>query len=724
MKIFFKKNLWYFCGFTVLAWVVFANLFPKGFVLAGGDVAQLINPLENLKTLFYDWQGRAFLFNSIFWLLAKIGISDTGQLSCYLGVFIVGSYISFDLFCRILFKKTGGFLRMLVSLFYALNLYTLYIFSYNWGYSYYQSLYIFVPVLVALFARFLETRKNIWGAGFALVLFLSSSGFGNPAFALSLGMLLVILTISLGAFEFFRWDKEMAKKLGTLAAFSLAVNVYWIFPLIPQMRGGVANLFSGNIIDLNWWLAHTSNPLADTLRLSQYSNWYFPDNFPYPSLLKYRFIFVALSILPIMFAASGLFFWKKMAAGEKKYFLIFFVALFFLIMFVGKVRPPFEVINKFFYNIWGMNTLRGYEKFAIYTPFVFSALVLLSARAWVEGNIFRKVVAYICLVFILIAPLPFFLGKLHQNMSAVFVRDTVSMEAKNFQKAKYSFLVKIPEEYYEIRKIINSDEMESRVAILPYNAVDSLGWSNYPKWKLAGSDITARLYNKKFIDANAFYFGDWLPAKDFAEADDDPKWIAELLGMMNSKYIIFHKDTEPQFLESSLDKIGKLETRGIVKLLEKNDYFNLYSIDEKYFLPLLRFQKESAEIEPNANSVASNFAKIKNSSSTADFQKINPKKFEVGASGVAADSLVFAEPYDSNWKAYAVKKDGGKYELKNHYKEAGFANGWKIENEKELSKIIVEYYPMRLAYRGIFLSAIAVLFLIGYSLFIWKKNLN
>lgn len=725
MNRYLKKNFWYFLGFLILVWVIIANLFPKGYVLAGGDVAQIIDPLENFKTIFYDWQGVLPPFYLVFWLLAKIGISSAGQLSWYLGVFIFGAYISFDIFCRIVFEKTANFLRMLVSLFYALNIYTLYIFSYSWGYTAYQSLYIFIPVLIALYVRFLMTQKNIWGTGFVLVLFLSSSGFGNPAYALSFAIFLFILTIAFGSFGFFRWNKRFANKIGALLVFSLAVNAYWILPIIPHVRGGVDNLFSGNIIDLNWWLSHTSNPLVDTFRLSQYSNWYFPDNFPYSFILKYQPIFVLLTVLPIIFIASGMFLFKKMDRYDKKYYLIFFISLFFLMMFIAKVRPPFEVVNHFFYNVWGMNTLRGYEKFAIYTPFVFSVLLLISARIWIDCvNTFCKTLVYLFLVLILAVPLPFYLGKLQQNMSAIFVRDTVSQEAKNYQKAKYSFLVKIPDEYYQIQKIINSDPLEYKIAILPNNEVDSPGWSNYVKWKLVGMDITQALYNKRFIDANSYYFNDWLFAKDFSESDVDPEWIVKLLGMMNVKYIIFHKDVEYQFFEKSADKMFELEKGGLIKLLEKNDYFNLYVIDEKYILPKVILQKSPIEIEQNINSVNAVFSEVKIGSAAVNFEKINPRKFEVELFDSEFGSLVFLEPFDSNWSAYAVTNDGNKYKIKDHYKELGYANGWKIENGKNLSKIVIEYLPIRLAYYGIFLSAIVILFLIVYSLLIWKRKLN
>ncbi len=729
MKIFIKEKGFFLAGFVVLFFVVIVNLFPAGYVLTGGDMAQLIHASENLKSFFYEWQGRLNIFYSFFWILDKIGVGDTRQLSFYLGLFLFGSYASFYLFIKILFKKTSSLLKMLVALFYALNLYTLYIFSYSWGYSAYQYLYIFIPLLVAFYIKFITTQKNIWGALFLITIFFSSSGFGNPAFSLSFGIILLVLTMLLGLFKFFKWNKISFQKIGGLAAGSFFVLAYLILPLIPQMKGGVENLYSGNIIDLDWWLQHTSNPLVDTFRLSQYSNWYFPDNFPYAFLFKYQVVFIILSILPAFFIASGWFIYKRFEERDKKYFIIFSAVLLVLVMLIAKVRSPFEIINNLFYHIWGFNTLRGYEKFAIYTPFVFAVLLLISAKNWAlytqeKFNAYGNIIPGLFLIIVLATPLPFYLGKLQQNMSAIFVRDTIKVEEKDYQKAKYSFLVKIPDEYYHIQKVINSDQDIVKIAALPYNAIDSIGWSNYPKWKLVGTDITRELYNKKFIDANSFYFNDWLFAKDFSESDRDPEWVVKLLGFMNAKYIIFHKDVDPQFLENTADQMKELEEKKIITPVDKNDYFTLYKIDSAYLLPLIRWEQKQIDVEANSGSVDRNFLEIKNDSTPAEFKIINPKKYEVDGKNLQKDArnLIFAEPYDPNWDAYAVTQSGNRISLKDHFKAIGYANGWKVDNPEKISKIIIEYYPMRLAYYGMAISSFAVLGLIGYIVVIWKKR--
>lgn len=722
MILFFKKNAWFFAGMLILVWVIYANLFPKGYVLAGGDVKQFINANESFKSLFFEWQGRAILFYVPFLILSKIGISETIQLSFYLAIFIFGSYISFDLFVRMICKSCTPLLRMCISLFYALNIYTLYIYSYNWGYSYYQSLYIAVPILTGLYLKFIIERKNIFAVLFALVIFFASSGFGNPAFALSFSILLLLLTFFLITFKLTSFDKDLFGKIISLFLISLLVNAYWIIPTIPTMRGGVESLFSGNIIDLNWWLKHTSNPISDTLRLMQYNNWYFPDNFPYAALYKYRSFFEFLTILPIFLIVAGLFFIEKISIVQRKYYILFSILLAILTMFIAKVRPPFEVFNQFFYHIWGINTLRGYEKFAIFTPFVFSVLLLFAMQAFSKKTIL-KILAFSCLFLILVTPLPFYLGKLHQNMSAVFVRDTVSLKEKDYKIAKYSFLVKIPEQYYDIKNVVNDDSADVQIATLPYNVVDSISWSNYEKWKLMGADITSSLYNKRFIDANTDYFGGWFYGKDLNETEGSQKWVVELLGMMNAKYIIYHKDVEPQFLEKSKEKITELQNEGLLELIAENDYFNLYEIRSDLIFPLITFQEKEIEISKDAQSIEENFSKIKSNVFPIEFRKISPKKYEIEKTDFKKGNIVLAYPFDPNWRAYVKSSDGRTLELKDHFRARGYANGWKVDEELSISKIVIEYYPMKLAYYGIAISLLTLFIIIIYLLnYVWKNR--
>lgn len=718
MKMFkcIKNDPFYFFGFLILSVVIFANIFPKGYVFSGGDTIQFIDAKNNFSSLFYDWNGVDSFFYLIFFCLSKLGVSDSAQLSWYLGIFIFGSYISFNIFIRIFFQRMKSLPRMILSLIYALNIYTLYVFSSNWGYSYFQFLYIFIPILVGLFMKLLMMKEKIYIAWFSLALFFASSGFGNPAFALSLGIMLFFSVIILVAMRAARLDRETFSNLAVLALFSTLVNLYWIGPLVPQLRSGVDGIFSSTVIDFNYWLSDTSNPIINTLRMIHYSQDYFPDNFPYARIYFLKGLFNILAFLPIILIFWGMMNLKRMQSENRRLFLFFSGLLIVLVILVARVREPFLVANHYLFNLWGMNTLRGYDKTAIFVPFVLISLLTITFYELSGGKIKRWL--YAAIIIILLTPLPFYFGKLQQNMSYRF--SNASPQNKDFRKSRLSFLVRIPNDYYKIRNIINSDPEKAFVATLPYSSNDGSGISNFPKWKMYGADITQYLYNKDLIEANATKFGQWNFARAFNENNDgNDEWIIRLLGMMNAKYIIYHKDVpEDSFLNSEA-KIKRLEKSGLIESLDDNEYFTLYRIRNDYVFPYISWQDDNPNMTPDIRTINRDLDRVKGRFLKADFSQLNRKKFEVKrGNNFSGKFLVLAEQYSPNWKAYLVKKNGEEIEIKNHMIARGYANGWMIKDQEsgEVDHILIEYYLTRLMIWNMFISVSAALFLTGYLL--------
>lgn len=701
-----KKHKFFILGLLILSWVVFINLFPRDYVIVGGDTNQLIDLSKNFKRIFYEWNGLASLFYFIFYIIDNLGVSNSNQLSFYLGLFVFGSYISFWISTFLLNLKVTYFQRMALSLFYALNIYTLYIFTYTWGYSHYQIFYVFIPVLVGLYIKFLKSENFLFAAFFSLVLFFSSSGFANPAFALSFSILIMLLTVALAITGQINFGRKILLGLFFLFLVSVFINAYWILPIMPRMNAGVSNIFSGNAIDFNWWLAHTSNPIIGTLRFSQDSSWYFPENFPYKNILFLKNFFIFISLIPAILISLSLFLIRDKT--NRKIFIAFMGIFLFFVVFVAKVRPPFEVLNHYFYNIWGINTLRGYEKFAIYTPFILTILISLF---FIEIKKFKRIYFFL-FVLLLLCPLPFYIGKIQQNMSAQFY--AYKIQNMDYRKADHSFLVKIPEEYYKIKDVINSDKSIFFVTSLPYAREDS--WTDYPKWKLYGVDITRLLYDKNYLNVNSIAINSRTIAKDFNEqSEGDFSWIIKTLGAMNAKYIIYHKDVAEDLIKETKSKMDVLEEGGFIKELEDNKYFTLYKIKESYLIPYISWQKEKYNIRENLKLLNSDLDKIRENSSTANFILINPKKIIISPNE-AFNNLIIAEPYDKNWKAYYLTDKGKEIEIKDHFLARGYANGWRIEPGANNEQILIEYYPARLLKYGITISLATTLFLTCYLL--------
>lgn len=232
-----QEYKWFLLGLAVLGWVVVVNFFPTGYIILGGDVLQPINLKEQFANFHYGWfSGRVSIFYGFFYLLDILGVTSTGQLSWYLGIFVFGAYLSFSLFSRLVFPRTPKWLSLAMSIFYATNVYTLYIFTSTWGFTSYQILYIFIPALTGLYIKVLETRKDVFIYFFLFVVFLASMSFSNPAFAVSLGIYFLLLTIALFVFRFTPFNRDAVKRIVILLIGAVLLNAYWIVPLVPQTQ--------------------------------------------------------------------------------------------------------------------------------------------------------------------------------------------------------------------------------------------------------------------------------------------------------------------------------------------------------------------------------------------------------------------------------------------------------------------------------------------------------
>ena len=715
IKEFFSKYRWEALGLLLVICVVIINRFPTGYVIAGEDTFQHINLQEHYRLLFYDWQGRASLFYGIFYLLDRLHISETAQLSWYLGIFLIGAYVSFIGFTRLVFGKINNKIAVSGALFYSLNLYTLYIFTYTWGYSHFQILYIFIPVLTGTYIAFLRSWRMYYAALFLLFLFLASSGFTNPAFAVSLFIFLLSLTIFLVLARVMIFNYRAVMRLLVLGLLSFLISAHWILPIVPQITRGVSDLVETNSIDLGWWLQKTSNPISETLRLGQFnSGSFFPSNNPYVDFDFIKPLILSLSFLPIMIILVGI--WRG-EMHESKHRRLFWALFSLLVVFVAlnaRVRYPFDGLNNFIFHLPGLNTLRSYEKIAIFTPFILAALLTITLmRSW-TGR-WRQAVVTI-MVLILLLPLPFYIGKLQQNMSFIFAQ-----RSKDFQKSSHSFLIKIPQPYYDAQEIINKDEDNFKIASLPYNT-DKIGWVSYPGWKMRGNDITAALYKAPIINPNSPYIGQWIFAKDFNEQEDNPLWIVELLGILNTKYVIYHKDVHDEFIEQSQGKILYLKSLGALTTIADNEYFTLYRIKEEYVAPYIYTNNQQDSLKNySIQNILENGKQTRDTWEEVSYTRVHPKKIIVSLpNDLRGRNLTLSESYDPLWQA--TYYNNGKRLILERDNSVIYANAWHIDEKLQGGSVIIEYLPMKLFFVGAWISGSIVSLVIIYLIYTYAQR--
>jgi hypothetical protein len=282
-----------------------------------------------------------------------------------------------------------------------------------------------------------------------------------------------------------------------------------------------------------------------------------------------------LSYLPFIAVGISLFFIKEQKDYIQRLFLLFSTTLLVWILLCVRIIPPLETLNIFIYQVFPMTLFRSPEKLFVFLPFLVVFLIYLGFSS--RGNFF---VSIFCGLILLI-PMPFYLGGIQTELSSSFKK------GENYKTAKYSFLVKVPTQYKSLKKILDNDNNDYKIQELPYSVINSVGWSQYPTWKLLGIDVIQYYYNKNINQANSFYniSYPWSVNALFNERDDSPDWFLNISALLNNKYLLYHKDVRDDFVKRSIKKIDELVELKKIIPITINNYFNFYRISDKYFLP-------------------------------------------------------------------------------------------------------------------------------------------
>lgn len=714
-----QDQKWFFLGLLILGWIVAINHFPAGHIILGGDVLQPINLKEQYANFHYGWfSGRVSLFFGLFYLLDVIGVTSTAQLSWYLGIFLFGAYVSFWLFARLIVPQVPRWITLVVSLFYATNVYTLYIFTATWGFTSYQILYVFIPALTGLYMKAFETRKWSFIFLFLLAVSLASASFSNPAFAVSLGIYFLLLTIALFIFRFTPLDRDAVKRLVVLIVGSFLLNAYWMLPVAPQIRGGVEELSASTDIVLSESLAKTSNAIFDTLRLlpTHEQKIYYPYNFPYPSISWLEPFLVLLTFIPFFIVLIGMI--HKKSGRQKSHLLIFFTLFVVFIALVARVRYPFDTFNIILFQLPGLNALRGWDKLAIYMPFLLSALLVAVSSIAYKKKYFRGVFAGFVAVSLLLA-LPFYAGGIQTELSYILSGN----KKKDFTTANYSALVEIPDPYYAVADIFKKNPSDNKIAMLPFSPGSSVGRVNLPKWKVNGPHPGYALYTKQYIELNGVYIPGWIFAKEFERKEYDPEWIMDLYGLLGVEYVFYHKDAKSAALERFELMRKYLEDQGAIHTLNDNEWFALYRIDTKYLFPYVYSHKNAMRLDLTAEGLPEKVSRFREDMEPLSYERKNPKEIIVSAENFASGSFVFLnEKYDPLWRAEYVSSEGDRVALARN-DVVKYANAWNIEGIDSGGTIDIYYRPVRLLSLGLAISAVSLVVALSGLAYARRKNM-
>ena len=586
-----NKYLYFLIPLVIILWVVAINSFPSGYVYNSGDFAQPINIKLLFKDFIYTWNTRvaspgeggyfqwfaAVPYYFIFYYVpALMGFSETFTLSYVLFLFLSLSYLSFYLCLRILFNKKDK-LTVIFPLTYAINYTTLYFFTYTWGFSHHIFLYVTFPLLLALFYKFVTKPSMKIGYFFLVLLFVSISGFTNPAFFLAMVLYFTIFLLGLFLYKVVVIDRKLVVRLLLLGLFSLVVVGYWLYPTLFITKSQLISLKGGSMFNLETWLQMQSSSLLSLFSGLPGLIGFFP--FKYGYLLLYPLPFASVFVLLYLLHLNKGNFKSK----PNKLVLILLTIFIVFGVLIKKSEPPFGTQTLALFNIPIFTALRSYEKLAVLLP-----SVLLISTYILMGTIGEYKKKIMLTALIIICPLPFFIGGIQKRYS-------ITMEAgTNYKTATYSGLVKIPDSYSDIILHVNKTPTNGRIMSLPYSAVNTDAWVNYPKWKLIGFSVLDNLFTKSTIAQNLpqIAASGFNMNIDLSNTKHDPIWYVRALKYLNVTHILYHLDVFEEFVQITKDKMGYLEKAGAISKAVSSKDAILYKLNNKYIGDLFYIPKK------------------------------------------------------------------------------------------------------------------------------------
>ena len=675
-KIIKSKYFWLLLGQLLIISVSLLNTFPKGYVFSGGDVAQYFDSSYIIKNFFYTWNSAGegsflqvfsySLFYYPFLLLSNfLRLSPSNQSFLYFFIFLSGSFWSFYFGSKLYKKDIDIKYHIFFSFLYSFNAY---VFNNNffsaWGYTPFLFLYVLIPLIFGLTYNFFALQNKINFkilSLLGLVFFLTNIPNGNMSFFISLNILLFLFLIFM-----FICDKTIDKINFLKKIFFYYVIYYFavFWSVVPQIIEllKLAKIFINNesFFNIGDWITWQAVKLPNVFFFT-FSIQGFINNFSFLGYFSFSLFLVLL---------LSLIFGKK----QKDILVINYLFLLLVCIFLlnkGNGILDCDVILNIFTRNPILASLRSYDKTIIFLPFFVLILTFLKF----EKIGFKNKIIFVCLLTLsLLSVYPFFTGGIQTEFSSIFKK------GENYLSAKYSYLHKIPDEYFKAAEFINSKNLDVKNLSIPYNVVNSIGWVNFPKWKQVGVDPTIQLFNNSTVQMNSFgAFGIWSYGEFWnKQGNNESVWLFPFSGLLNIKYIIYHKDVEEQFLRQTKNKIRFYEKNNLLTKLNSNYYFELYEINTEYFLPHFYVPQNiiysNGGVEAIPEIISSKNYELRSGiyldgmKETANvketikkmpkitFIKINPTKYRVKVEEVVEPyTLIFSESFHEGWKAYLVQ---------------------------------------------------------------------
>jgi hypothetical protein len=711
IKNVFKNNYLFFVS-VVIFFIPFF-WFANNQIISGGETYTILNPhLWNYVNLF-AWNSNFGFGMPNIYQGSQVYYAITNALFSFFPLPIVQkilfglsfslSFLVFYYFVEYLFKnnKNYKYAYLIGAIFYSVNPFILMMFPWFPTYSF---LFILTPSIIKYIIQYIREGKGLTQI-ILLSILLSSLSLNISILGITL-FLIFIFTLLESVI-----NKVNFKKILIIFFAVLLGNIFWILPLTQTYQ----STFGGAIIYPTDFAKESilSSPVLNSMTLTEYY-WFNKINIngaPYFTYAGYyqllsQLVLLSLLILIVLSFIKGKN--KEINVINKKY-ILFFLSLFLFGAFLTKGgADPFGLIYKLLLiNIKIFGIYRASDiKFPYFEVFSLSFLLSYSIIIFCKNKskFFDFFKYFYIPVVLLLCALPFILGQIFAVKQKII----------------------IPNYWFEFTSYLDQHSDSGRILILPKNfsPFDSYIWGYTGGWLGCG------IVNRDFIGYTLGY-GSTIQEKqyfpqinilyDSLESANYQKF-SKLLKIYDISYILVRNDFDLESFEN-IKAYGN--NYNFYKNGEANKILNSNLKDKKVFGELTLYK------------TAINDNLINSDGNQVNFSKINPTKYLVSIKNVKKNfSLNFLESFDDNWVLYINNKEI-KNTIANHYLKYNYANAWDIDVDKLCSynqnctrnadgsydlELVIEFWPQRLFYIGLFISGTTLLGCLGYLGYDWVKR--
>lgn len=542
--------------------------------------------------------------------------------------------------------------------------------------------YSLFPWLLYFVRRLNQEKKRFW-----LYLLLSTLTLSLITISLQV---LVLASLTLGVY-FLIQEKKLTylKNLLFIYFFYFFLNLYWILPTIVEFSSIQTTLGGAP-----WFSYFTIQNLVPFL-LEAFVNVGYTRPFFLATInekiLSIWFLIVYLGVIFIL--------WRNLLNSKKEAVFWASVFLLSLILVTGGKEPAGDQVIWLYQNFPLMSLFRSPQHFIVLPTFTMAILLGLAFSS-IKWKLLSKIIVISWLLFWLH---PFFL-----------LGDLGSQLLRN-KKMEHLDVYRLSPGYQKVFKLLSADPQDFKILFLPMSGSPYYLQTEYQNEAQGGDPLVTYSFKDTLTtDTSYGTQGRQLALqleKSFCERKANIS-LADVLGLMNMKYLILRKDVIPHFSDcKNWDWSGVyqflLQTPGLTEV-ENGDQVILFQNSK--FLPhfLVVTQVSTDQNLPDLT-----------------FQKINPTLYRVQIRNAQTPYfLVFSESFNRGWKIYPQEQFWSRWFAQplfeeKHFKINTFANAWSIDKKGDYD-LVVEYWPQRMFWLG---SMLSLLFLVGLLAVVIKKSI-